>query len=319
MKDLLLLKLRKFLKSRVVPSRPLLIGYSGGPDSKALLYLLLQCRRFFPLDLHVAHIDHGWRNESAKEADKIRGEIDFLQLPFYLKSLSLKDFRRANLEEQGRRYRLQFFEKIYSQIGAQALLLGHHANDQSETVLKRVFEGASLYSLSGLAAENTLQGMQIWRPLLSTEKKQILQWLSERNIDHFEDPTNRSLKFLRGKMRQELFPMLSASFGKEFATNLCRLGEESKELKAYFQDLNKVILDSVESSQIDLNSFLPMPTIRLKFLLKEWLEREKISISRQIIESAVIALNQRDQQKKFYFKNGQLNINKGFISFCKKA
>ena len=67
-KDLLLLSMKKFVESRLTPGKPLLLGCSGGPDSKALLYLLIKCKRFIPFDLHVAHIDHGWREESADNA-----------------------------------------------------------------------------------------------------------------------------------------------------------------------------------------------------------------------------------------------------------
>ncbi len=317
MKDLFLLQLRKFLTGRLIPGKPLLIGYSGGPDSKALLHLLLECRRFFSFELHAAHIDHGWRKESGEEAELIRKEMAAFNLPFHLNSLSLSDFHPGNTEEQGRRQRLEFFKEIYSEIGAQALLLAHHAGDQSETVLKRVFEGASLFSLSGLSIENTLEGMQVWRPFLFREKKEILDWLSKRNLNYFDDSTNRSLKFLRGKMREELFPMITASFGKKIAANLCRMGEEAKELKEYFQDLNRPILESISGGRLDLNAFLPMPSIRLKFLLKGWLEQEKISLSREIIEGIAGALNQGASQKKFYSREGEFNINNGSICFCK--
>ncbi len=318
MKDLLLLQLRKFLTGRLIPGKPLLIGYSGGPDSKALLHMLLECRRFFSLELHAAHIDHGWRKESEEEGETIRREMAAFNLPFHLNSLSLSDFHPGNTEEQGRRHRLEFFKTIYSEIGAQALLLGHHAGDQSETVLKRVFEGASLFSLSGLCLEITLERMQVWRPLLFTEKKEILHWLSKRNLNYFDDSTNLSLKFLRGKMREELFPMITASFGKKIAANLCRLGEEAKELKKYFQDLNRPILESISGDRLDLTAVLPMPAIRLKFLLKGWLEQEKISLSREIIEGIVGALNQGAPQKKFYCKEGEFNINNGCVWFYKK-
>lgn len=271
----------------------------------------------FLLELHVAHIDHGWRPESKAEAEMLSEELKVLNLPFYLKTLSLSDFQSGNAEEQGRRHRLEFFEKIYSEIGAQALLLGHHAGDQSETVLKRVFEGASLFSLSGLAAESVLCGMQIWRPLLGTEKKQLIEWLSKRNLNYIEDSTNKSLKFLRGKMRQQLLPMITDAFGKEIGGNLCRLGDESKEIKEYFNDLNKPILKSIRKGSLDLNPFLPMPLIQIKFLIRGWLEQERISVSRQIVDGIAEALKEGAHKKIFNCKEGELNINKGVIGFNK--
>jgi tRNA(Ile)-lysidine synthase len=321
MKDPLLLKIRKFLDPRLIPNRPLLIGYSGGPDSKALLYLLLECRRFFSHELHVAHVDHGWRAESSVEAQEIQEEVKRLGLIFHLKSLSMKDFSPGNSEEQGREHRLDFFSQVYAEIGAKALLLGHQANDQAETILKRVFEGASLFSLSGLATDTTIRGMKIWRPLLFVEKKEILQWLAKRNLNYFSDSTNYEKRFLRGKMREEMFPFLTASFGKQISANLCRLGEESKEVKEYFHKLNRTILARIEKQStreyLNLNPYLPMSLIQLKYLLKSWIEQEGLTLSRQIIDGIAIALNESSSQKKFCFKDGEFHIDKGYLYFYK--
>lgn len=312
MKDLLLLRMKNFLDPR--EKGPLLVGCSGGPDSKALLYLLRECRKFYPLDLEVAHIDHGWREQSAEEARQLHAEVEKLGFAFHLKILSPKDFRPGNFEEQGRELRLKFFGEVYEKIGAKALLLGHQADDQAETVLKRVFEGASLFSLGGLAFETALGRMRVWRPLLHTKKSEILAWLADKNLTYFEDATNRDERFLRGKMREKIFPSIAASFGKEISGNLCRLGEESQEIKAYFQEINRPIL---ESFQGNLAPFLPMPLLQLKFFLRAWMEREKVSFSRQIVDGIVEALNQNQSKRKFIFKHGEVSIEKGRISLIK--
>ena len=317
MKDPLLFSLKEFLNSRLIPNAPLLIGYSGGPDSKALLHLLLESRRFFAFELHAAHVDHGWREESAAEAQKIQEEMQQLGVNFHLQSISRKEFAPGNMEEQGRDFRLDFFSRIYHQIGAQALLLGHQADDQAETVLKRVFEGASLFSLGGLALESSLLGMRVWRPLLFVEKKEILQWLSSRNLTYFLDATNKDTRFLRGKMREEMVPFLTASFGKQVSANLCRLGEESKEVKEYFHKVNQPILEGKDGFRLDLNPYLPMPLIQLKYLIKGWLEQERLTISRQILEGMAAALNDRAVNKKFHTKDGDFLVHNGCFYLIK--
>lgn len=303
MKDLLLLRMKKFLDRK--PTGPLLIGCSGGPDSKALLHLLFGCRKFFPLDLHIAHVDHGWRDESGMEAEKLREEVEGLGLPFYLKTLSINDFRPGNLEEQGREHRLKFFVEVYAKVGAQALLLGHQADDQAETVLKRLFEGASLYSLRGLSLETTLAGMTVWRPLLHIPKKEILAWLAAKGLRYFDDATNRDSRFLRGKMRETILPSLAAAFGKEISGNLCRLGEESREVREYFQGLNRPLLERFKG---DLRPFLPMPPLQLKFLLREWFELEKITVSRETIDE--IVLKNRLKEYEISIENGVFSLIK---------
>ncbi len=321
MKDLLLLSLKKFLNSRLIPNQPLLVGYSGGPDSKALLYLLMECRRFFSFKLHVAHVDHGWRAESGLEAREIQEEAKRLSVTFHLKSLSMEDFNPGNSEDQGREHRLVFFSQVYAEIEAQALLLGHQADDQAETVLKRVLEGTSLFSLGSLAMDSIIRDMTVWRPLLFVEKKNILQWLSKRSLNYFLDATNRDKHFLRGKMREDIFPYLATLFGKQIAANLRRLGEESKEIKGYFNALNGPILTSIEKQPnrdcLNLNPYLPMPLIQLKYLLKRWLEQEGATLSRQMIDGIAVALNENSSQKKFCSKGREFHVNKGCLCFYK--
>lgn len=316
MKDLLLIAVKKFIEQRFVPGKPLLLGYSGGPDSKAMLHLLLECRRFFPLDLHLAHVDHGWREESRLEAAASVEEAERLGLDFHLHVLKPEDFASGNFEEQGRNYRYQFFSGLYQSLDCQALLIGHHADDQAEVVLKRVFEGSSLFAMSGLSLESQMREMQVWRPLLAFHKREILDWLSKKRLNYFQDPTNSSDRFLRGRMREEMIPLLRTSFGKEIAPNLCRLGEESREIRDYFCALNRPILDRlVESRSLDLNPFLPMSPIQLKYLLKEWMRKEGATFSKHILDGVVAAVLSRASGKKFQSKGYVFSIRSGIISF----
>lgn len=308
MKDPLLQEVKNFLEKRLSPDKPVLLGYSGGPDSKALLMQLLACR----INLHIAHVDHGWREESKGEAEAIAQEAKSLGVTAHFRRLSAEDFSPSNAENQARDHRLQFFSEIYTQLGCQALVLGHHADDQAEVVLKRLFEGASIFSLGGLAGDAEVQGMRIWRPLISIPKKKILEWLEQKNLSYFVDPTNVSCHNLRGKMRQDILPQLATSFGKEIASNLCRLGEESKELKDYFSHLNAPILASVKNGSLDLRPFLPLPQVQLRFLLKDWFKQEKFSFSHQIIEGMIDAVG-GTEKKRFVIGKGEVQIGKGLI------
>lgn len=320
MKDLLLLALKKFIEKRFVPGKPLLIAYSGGPDSKALLHLLLECRRFFAYDLHLAHVDHGWREESRLEAITIKEEAKKLRLPLHLHVLKPEDFASGNLEEQARDYRYRFFSELYRSLDCQALLVGHHADDQAEVVLKRVFECSSLFALRGLSFESQMLGMKVWRPFLSIYKKDVLGWLSEKKLSYFQDPTNLSDRFLRGRMREKMIPMLEASFGKDVASNLCRLGDESREIRDYFTVLNRPILESLsrgaDGASLDLNPFLPMSSIQLKYLFKEWMKGENLTFSKQILDGIVNSVIGCVSGKKFQSKEGVISIRNGIVLFC---
>ena len=316
--DFLTQTVKNFLQGRSLSGKPLLLGYSGGPDSKALLHALLECRRFFPVNLHVAHVDHGWRQESADEAEGLKGEVERLGLPWHGMRVSPGSFQEGNLENEGRMIRLRFFSELYHTLDCQALLLGHHGDDQAEVVMKRIFEGAHLFALGGLHAQTALEGMQIWRPLLGVRKKNAIQWLEERQLPYLCDPTNESSRFLRGRMRQELLPTLTQAFGKEVSLNLCHLGQQAQELKEYFSSLNAPLLNLARRDGdrvvLDLSPHLPLPSLQLKYLLKEWFSSAQRTPSRQILEGIVDSISSNGEPKRFCFQECTIVVHCGVVS-----
>lgn len=279
-----------FLNVQWIPGRRLLLGLSGGPDSLALLYLLIQYvnTNAYELPLELAHIDHGWREESTDEAEKLANLAKELNLPFHLKTLN-PTFLKGNLENACRVERLKFFKELSDDLGCCALLLGHHADDQAETVLKRLFEGANLFSLEGLQSVTYWEGMCIWRPFLSVRKKYILKWLDDHQKIPFEDSTNLDSKFMRGRMRTQLLPYLSDVFGKEVSPALCRIGEEAAEFHDYLvQRLTpylELVLRSSSGALLDFNQNGPSCKFEIKQLIRFLFKSEGITHSKSELES----------------------------------
>ncbi len=318
-KDQLATQVAHFLERRVSPGRPVLLAHSGGPDSTALLHLLIGSPKRVPLDIHIAHVDHGWREESGSEAAHLRAQAEQLGIPFHLKSLSFNEFQASNLEEQGRLKRFEFFSEMYANLGAQALLLGHHQDDQAEVVLKRLFEGASLPLLSGMSFEAERFEMRILKPLLYTDKKAILRWLGDRKIAYFEDSTNRDLRYLRARMREKIIPLLEESFGKGIAKNLCRFGEEAEELRGYFFELNRPLLSrGVGEGHLDLKPYLPLTRVQLRFLFKEWARQIGVVLPREPLEGAISALlEETTVEKQFSSSCFIIKIHRSIFTFNK--
>jgi tRNA(Ile)-lysidine synthase len=318
MKDRLLLSVKRFLEARLVPGKPVLLAYSGGPDSKVLLHLLIALKQRMPLELHVAHVDHGWRSQSALQAAQLKAEVESAGLPFHLHTLGPSHSSEKNMEARGREARLIYFKQLTADIGSQALMFAHQADDYAETVLKRIFEGAHLRYVKGMTAESVFEGMLVWRPLLSHAKKELIRWLDERKLAAIDDETNRDARFLRGRMREQLLPMIASSFGKQIQDNLCHLGRTADELSAYFsrklapyfETLNKV----PQWIEWDL-SRVELERIEWEYLFKEWLEREKIVLSRQLFEQCVEGLTTKQNKGPFSLKQGLLYLNFGIISF----
>ncbi len=280
-----MLSVGKFLAKHWDGHRPLLLGYSGGPDSKALLYALLEagCPR-----LHLAHVDHAWRSESGQEALELEKEAKSLGLPFHSIRLNLPE--GTNKEAASREARFAFFRTLFEKIPFQALLLAHHAGDAAETALKRVLEGAHLPFLGGsMEPVCRIHGIDLWRPLLPLKKEEILAFLSLKNLTPLIDPTNSDSRYLRARMRTEILPALAKAFGKEISDNLLLLGSRAAELKAYLE--KKTAGVSLRRGPWgSFASLAHLERVEARYLIQKWCEAEKVKLSRTLLEGALDAL-----------------------------
>lgn len=301
-----------FLRQCYREGAPLLIGVSGGPDSLALLHCLLANRQEFCLDLRVAHLDHGWRLESREEADWLEQHVQGLGLKFYRYRLA----DGCAGENQARIQRFAWFSQLYSQLECQALVLGHHADDQAETVLKRVLEGSS--NLGGIQAVSFRANMEIWRPLLKHSKQEIIRWLVAKELIPIEDQTNLDPRFLRGRMRTEIIPSLQKSFGKGIAENLCRLGQQAQQFEQYLVRRIAPYFNKIERTKdvvsIDLTHFYPFEVVELRFFIKKFLDAEGYKISRQGIDSIIELLFHGNKQHLVSCKGGNIKISRRMIA-----
>jgi len=181
---------------------PLVVAVSGGPDSVALLHLLVEAG-FSAIT--VAHVDHGFREESAEEAEFVRDLATDLGLEFEIKRLDGAP-SSENLEAWAREQRYGFFRSLEGLI-----VTAHHADDQVETVLMNIIRGCGLDGLSGMREREG----DLWRPLLRMSKQEILSLCDERAWPYVKDSSNDDLRLRRNALRHEIIPRL-----KELNPNL---------------------------------------------------------------------------------------------------
>lgn len=282
-----------FLEAHLQPQHPVLLALSGGPDSLALFHLLLEERERRSFILHAAHVDHGWRPESSQQSEQLSGLMRQHAVPFHCHQLDLQQ-QIGNAEEWARQERLKFFRQVAQQEGCQAVLMGHHADDQAETVLKRVLEGASPVRVAGMQVVSVFDGLALWRPLLAIHKTDILAWLEIRGIEPFIDETNYDRRYLRARMRQELLPQLTETFGKNVTKGLLAFGRECEELNAYLDARTARYFDRMEKgafgSWLDLSHEWPDHDVELKHLLRRVCRRAGVALSREARNSACCAI-----------------------------
>ncbi len=298
----------EFLNVHWDRKKPLLLGYSGGPDSKALLYALLECG-MIP---HLAHIDHGWRKESADEAQALREEAERLGCPFFSVRFELHEKK----EDEARKARFSFFSSLFP--GYEALLLAHQADDLAETVLKRVLEGASLSNLGGMKPVSCQYGMRIWRPFLSVRREAILQFLKERSLNPVLDPSNSDPVYLRSRMRQEIFPFLNEKFGKASTENLSLLSERALELKEYLD--RKTANVSIQKGPWGVLADLShLERIEQRHVLQNIARDESLVLSRDVLEILLNWVELGQKTKHLIVKTKKIVVDGKRVWFFSKS
>lgn len=206
-------------------NEPLVLGVSGGPDSLALLHLLRSIR---PEGLIVAHLDHGLRPGSDGEAAAVAAMAG--ELRFYTERVDVAGMARArglSIEEAGRVARYAFLAGVALREGAAAVAVGHHADDQAETILMHLLRGSGLSGLAGMREAGPLAGHDgLWliRPLLRATREEIEAYCDEERLDSLIDASNADPAFFRNRLRHELLPLLE-SYNPQIRQRLGQMGQ----------------------------------------------------------------------------------------------
>lgn len=196
-----------------------LVAVSGGADSVALLDLLQSLAGEWRLTLHAVHVDHGLRPSSRADADFVCELCAQWDVPLHVERVAVRQTPPwEGLEAEARRARYVAFREVARRIDAQRIATAHTADDQAETVLMRILEGAGPRGLAGIAAT---RGMLI-RPLLEARRTDVEAHLRARGIPWVEDESNRDTRFLRNRIRHEVLPYLAETIEPSIVEHLVR-------------------------------------------------------------------------------------------------
>jgi len=192
----------------------------------ALFYLLNSLKKEFKLTLHIAHLDHMLRNDSYRDAEFVKKLAEKFRLPLALAQINVKELsRKGSLEEIARNARLGFLFKVAKEIKADKIALGHHLDDQAETVLMRILRGSGLYGLAGISPKRNIAGYQIIRPLIETRRKEVEAFLKQHKIKSRLDSSNLEDLYLRNRVRNRLLPLLEKGYNKNIKEVLSNMAE----------------------------------------------------------------------------------------------
>lgn len=222
-----------------------LVACSGGPDSLALLSLVLSLKEAQHLEVWAAHFDHGIRGAAGRAdaafvadfaaAHDIPCRVAHEDVPAYAAR------HRLSLETAARERRYRFLRQTAEEMGAGAVIAtGHQAEDQAETVLMRILRGTGLYGLSAMRPKR--EG--IVRPLLGVSRAEIEAYCMEKGLSPRYDATNGEMEATRNRIRLELLPLLRTKYNSEITAALCRLAEIAQGEEALWQGCVEALWES---------------------------------------------------------------------------
>lgn len=222
------------------PALPIIVGVSGGPDSLCLLHALKQ----LGYTAIVAHLNHGIRPEAVDEAEFVRevaGELGFKHCAEIKDTVSFAENQSLAIEEAARRLRYAFLFHVAEEENAQAVAVGHNANDQVETVLMHILRGAGLSGLRGMQARVVLPSwhtrIPLVRPLLRVWRSEVMAYCNEHHLQPRFDRSNLDTTYFRNRLRHELVPTLE-SYNPRIQQLIWRMANT---LQTDFEIVEKVI------------------------------------------------------------------------------
>ncbi|MFT4176059.1 MAG: tRNA lysidine(34) synthetase TilS [Luteolibacter sp.] len=279
-----------------------LVGVSGGADSVALLYLLVE-NGF--RNLIVCHLDHRLRGRASTEDAKFVQRLA-VRLGLHAE-IGREDVRKTmaetgdSLETAARKARHRFFAECAAKHRCVRVVLAHHADDQAETALWNLLRGSR--GLKGMAEQQEMKTgegevLEIHRPLLSVRRSELVAWLIANKRGWREDTSNAEPIAIRNRLRNEVLPLLSKISGRDAGAAFARGVEEMAE----FSEVENWALE--KAGVLDPQGRLHVPALKE---LPKPLQRTAI---RNFLQAAGIGNLDRDllQRCAGLLENGEVPV-----------
>jgi tRNA(Ile)-lysidine synthase len=276
----MLSKIRQSIAERSLwkPGEPILVAVSGGPDSVALLDALMQVRDGSS-GVKVCHLNHRLRGRASDEdAEFVRELAAKYHVPAAICERDVRQMahqRNISVEMAARAARLEVFREVAQSTGIWKVALAHTADDQAETVLLRLIRGAGREGLSAMEPLTAFDGkLALVRPMLTVWRREVMEYLRERQLSFREDDTNRDERILRNRVRHKLLPMMESEFGGGVKEALRRAADIFGEEERFLETLSEQRLRQVQRGErLELTELLKADVALQRRMLRRWLQQ----------------------------------------------
>ncbi|HHE31693.1 MAG TPA: tRNA lysidine(34) synthetase TilS [Chlorobaculum parvum] len=297
-----------------------LVAVSGGPDSMALLHLLIVITPVLHLRLGVAHCNFGLRG---KESD---GDEAFVResclehgLTCHVRRFDTKAVAKAwkkSIEETARELRYDFFAELCREKNYKLIATGHHSGDNAETMLFNLFRGTAVAGLRGIRSR---QGRLI-RPLIPFSRQQIIGYLNERGIAWRTDRTNAGLEHDRNYIRNRVIPVIEERFRQKLAASLDRVAEHAGELEEFMeQHIDRLIAEhpglDLAGGKLHVGTLLELTRFERKELLKRVLQVWGLPVESRVLNRIAGLLETQPGRRVYAGPGVEVVWKDGFLRF----
>lgn len=240
----------------------LVLAVSGGADSVAMLRAFTQITQNSNMDdsganMLVVHVNHRLRSaESEGDARFVRELAERLALPFIEETIPPREMsyriqKLGSTEGAARELRYERLLAAAEENGARYILTAHHAEDQIETVLQRLFRGSALRGLSGIPRFRRLNdAVTLVRPMLSVRRTEIIDYLNRLGQTYRTDSSNGNPAYLRNRIRNELVPLLGDIFPNRFDHSLLRFIGQCREVQTLLERQKEALSERVDTDSL---------------------------------------------------------------------
>ena len=289
-----------------IKDKYIVIGVSAGPDSMALLHLT---KKVTDKKIVCAHINHSVRNESDEEEEYLKEYCEKNKIIF--EGIKITTWEENNFENEARKKRYTFYEKILKKYHSKTLLLAHHGDDLIETILMKIIRGSNLEGYAGIKLYSKQKDYTIIRPFLYITKEDILQYNKDNNVKYYIDKTNKEDNYTRNRYRKNFLPLL-----KEEDKNVhLKFLNYSNTLQEYYNYVEDITLQKInttyKNNTIDIELFKKEHPFMKKsiifYVLSNIYNNENDIIKNKHIENIIELANSTKP-------NATINLPKNYIA-----
>jgi len=306
--------------------RPIIAGISGGPDSLCLLSILREAG----YRVIVAHFNHKLRSDADADANAVEQAASRMNFASVIESGDVREYankEKLSLEEAARNMRYRFLMHQARRSKAQAVAVGHTADDQVETVLMHFIRGAGLAGLRGMTYRTILpvfdNEIPIVRPLLDAWREETVVYCAAHGLRPRYDPSNDSLDFFRNRLRNQLIPVIE-SYNPRFKDAVWRTSRSlsgDHEILSQVLDeawMSCIVQQTADFVSLDSTALTKHPLGLQRHLLRRAIESihpEGLDITFATLERATTFINDSSQRPRIDLIGGLHLLREGLLVY----